>query len=348
MGLRNIALGAAALGVAALAWAAGGPALADSGSFGAWSVVCDNARVCTAFGFGELGEIGSSGFLRVTRGAGPADAPVIDLVTAGTAATSLALAVDGVTPRGLAAVPATPIDTDPERRLTQLTPTQSAALLAVLAKGSDLTLKEGRNPATTISLTGSSAALRFMDDRQKRAGTMTALVARGSTPASSVPAPPALPKVTAAPAAAQTGLPSQPSAALQARLGACDDDIADLGIKPDVARLAPGKLFWGVVCSRGAYNVIYSLFLTDEAGGDVEALQVPYANGEPVTELMNIDFDPETQTLTNFDKGRGLGDCGALSRWVWTGQAFALTHQTLMPDCQGVTSDYWPVSYRTR
>ena len=88
------------------------------------------------------------------------------------------------------------------------------------------------------------------------------------------------------------------------------------------------KLFWGVVCSRGAYNVIYSLFLTDEIGGDVKALQVPYADGERTAELMNIDFDAETQTLTNFDKGRGLGDCGALTSWVWTGKAFALAHPT--------------------
>jgi len=344
MGLRTIAAGVAALALGG----SGGAALADSGSFGAWSVVCDNARVCTAFGFGELGEVGSSGFLRVTRGAGPADAPVIDLVTAGMAATSLALAVDGVTPRGLAAVPATPIESDPERRLTELTPEQSAALLAVLANGSALTLKEGRNPATIISLTGSSAALRFMDDRQKRAGTTTALVARGAAPASSVPAPPALPQVTPAARIAQHDLPSEPSAALQARLGACDEDITDLGLDPQVARLAPGKLFWGVVCSRGAYNVIYSLFLTDEIGGDVKALQVPYADGERTAELMNIDFDAETQTLTNFDKGRGLGDCGALTSWVWTGKAFALAHQTLMPDCQGVTSEYWPVSYRSR
>ena len=344
MGLRNLAIGIVVL----TAGASGGAALADSGSFGAWSVVCDNARVCTAFGFGELGPIGSSGFLRVTRGAGPTDAPVIDLVTAGMAATSLALAVDGVTPRGLAAVPATPIESDPERRLTELTPEQSAALLAVLANGSDLTLKEGRNPATTISLTGSSAALRFMDDRQKRAGTMTALVARGTAPASSVPAPPALPKVTPAARVAQDDLPWEPSAALQARLSDCDEDIADLGLDPQVARLAPGKIFWGAICSRGAYNVIYSLFLTDETGGAVKALQVPHADGERVDELMNIDFDPETQTLTNFDKGRGLGDCGALTSWVWTGAAFVMTHQTLMPDCQGVTSEYWPVSYRSR
>lgn len=344
MGLRNIAVGAAALALGA----GGGAALADSGGFGAWSVVCDNARVCTAFGFGELGEIGSSGFVRVTRGAGPAEAPVIDLVTAGTVAASLALAVDGVTPRGLAAVPATPIENDPERRLSELTREQSAELLAVLANGSELTLKEGRNPAITISLSGSSAALRFMDDRQKRAGTTTALVARGAAPASSIPAPPALPKVTAARPVAQDNLPWEPSAALQARLGDCDEDIADLGLDPQVARLAPGKIFWGAVCSRGAYNVIYSLFLTDEAGGNVQALNVPYADGERVAELMNIDFDPETQTLTNFDKGRGLGDCGALTSWVWTGTEFVMTHQTLMPDCQGVTSEYWPVSYRSR
>ncbi|MDP1986252.1 DUF1176 domain-containing protein, partial [Phenylobacterium sp.] len=173
-------------------------------------------------------------------------------------------------------------------------------------------------------------------------------VARGPAPASSMSAPPALPQVTPAPRVGQDDLPGEPSAALKARLSECDEDIADLGIDPQVARLAAGKIFWGAVCSRGAYNVIYSLFLTDEAGGNVQALNVPYSDDERVAELMNISFDAETQTLTNYEMGRGLGDCGAMNSWVWTGTEFVMTHQTLMPDCQGVTSEYWPVSYRSR
>lgn len=47
-----------------------------------------------------------------------------------------------------------------------------------------------------MSLAGASAALRYIDDHQKRAGTVTALVARGL--ADAVPSPPALP-VTVSP-----------------------------------------------------------------------------------------------------------------------------------------------------
>lgn len=336
------------LAVAALAISLGGAARADSGSFGDWAVVCDNVQVCTAMGFGELGEMGSSALLQVSRGAGPEAEATISLITAGAAAASLRLAVDGVSPSGLGAVPATPMADDPERRITELTSAQTRALLAVLANGKSLTLMEGQNPAAAISLAGSSAALRFMDDRQKRAGTVTALVARGGRPASAVPAPLQPPAIKAAPAVSQARLPATPFPAMQAQLRDCDDDIAELGFAPEVARLGQGRLFWGVVCSRGAYNVIYRLFLTDERGGDVRPLELSYPGDETTSELMNISFDPKTQTLMNFDKGRGLGDCGAITEWIWTGAAFAVAHQVLMPECQGVMSDYWPVSYRSR
>ncbi|MDP1875160.1 DUF1176 domain-containing protein [Phenylobacterium sp.] len=343
MGWRNSGLAATAIILAI-----GGAAKADSGSFGDWAVVCDNVRNCAAMGFGELGETGGAALLQLSRDAAPDAPPRITLITAGTEAASLRLAVDGAAPSGLAAVPATPMESDPERRLTELTPAQTRELLAVLVNGRTLTLVEGQNPAAVISLSGSSAALRFVDDRQKRAGTSSALVAKGPRPASAVPAPPQPPVVKAAAAVGQTRLPRAPSPALQAQLRDCDDDIFDLGIEPEIARLVQGKLFWGVVCSRGAYNVIYRLFLTNEAGGEARPLELTYPSGETTSELMNISFDPEAQTLTNFDKGRGLGDCGAVTRWVWTGEAFAAQHQILMPECQGVLPDYWPVSYQSR
>jgi hypothetical protein len=336
------------LAVAALTMSLGGAASADTGSFGDWAVVCDNVRNCTAMGFGEMGETGSSALIKVIREAAPDAEPTITLITAGTRAATLRPVVDGAAPQGLSTVAATPIEEDPERRISQLTSSQSRALLSVLANGRTLSLMEGQNPAAAISLAGSSAALRFMDDRQKRAGTVSALVARGPRAASTVPAPPPPPVVTAAPTVAQTRLPSRPPPALQAQLHGCDEDILDLGLDPQVARLTQGQVFWGMVCWRGAYNVVYRLFLTDERGGDVRPLTLDYPGGEATSELMNISFDPKTQTLMNFDKGRGLGDCGALTEWIWTGRRFEAAHQTFMPECQGVMSDYWPVSYRSR
>lgn len=340
----------AAILVAGAMSAVAAGASADTGSFGNWAVVCDNVRTCTAVGFGELGEMGSSGFLEIRR-SGEADAaPTARLLTAGEGAATLTLQVDGASPPALSALPATPgaEDQEPAMRVTELTSEQTAALVGRIADGRSLTALEQGQPAVSVSLSGSSAALRFMDDRQKRAGTRTALVARGDKPASAVPAAPAAPVLTPAPRIAQGGLPNAPSAALRAKLSGCDEDIAEIGLEPVVARLAKGKLFWGVACSRGAYNVIYSLFVTDEAGGNPQVVQLPYPGGEPASEVMNIGFDPDTQTLSNFDKGRGLGDCGALNEWVWTGSRFAMKAQTIMPECQGVLPEFWPVSYRSR
>ena len=63
----------AAILVAGATSAVAAGASADTGSFGNWAVVCDNVRTCTAVGFGELGEMGSSGFLEIRR-SGEADA----------------------------------------------------------------------------------------------------------------------------------------------------------------------------------------------------------------------------------------------------------------------------------
>jgi putative membrane protein len=142
------------LAVTTLAMSLGGGASADTGSFGDWAVVCDNVRNCTAMGFGELGETGSSALIKVSREAVPDAEPVISLITAGTRAAALRLVVDGTAPQGLSTVAATPIQDDPERRMSQLTSVQSRALLSVLANGRTLSLMEGQNPAAAISLGG--------------------------------------------------------------------------------------------------------------------------------------------------------------------------------------------------
>ena len=101
------------LAVTTLAMSLGGGASADTGSFGDWAVVCDNVRNCTAMGFGELGETGSSALIKVSREAVPDAEPVISLITAGTRAAALRLVVDGTAPQGLSTVAATPIQDEP-------------------------------------------------------------------------------------------------------------------------------------------------------------------------------------------------------------------------------------------
>lgn len=289
----------------------------------------------------------------MTRAAGPGAEPVVVLKTElgdgddGKAPVAWRVGVDGAAPAGLESVPARTGEDD-ERR-AQLTPGQFRALIAALRAGSVLSLTGGR-AKIDISLAGSSAALLWIDERQGRVGTVTALAARGAKPASAVPAAASAPAIHPAAAAPQDRLPTKlPKAVLAGpALKDCDSDNAiSQGLL--VARLGPGQLLWGAPCSAGAYNQRSVLFIADEAGQGAreitpsEADTARDANADD--ELMNIAYDAKARVLTSFAKARGLGDCGSTASWVWDGKTFRLLDETVMPDCAGVTSDEWPSLY---
>jgi hypothetical protein len=325
--------------VLGLSLAAAAPAALANETFKDWWAACDNTRQCAAFGFGgEAFEM--AGYLKITRGAEPETAPEVRIVMEGKAG-AWTLSVDG---RPLASVTAR--DEDGERAAAELTAAQASALIAAAANGEALQVSAGGKPLGAISLAGSSAALRWMDDRQKRAGTVTALVAKGRAPASSMPPPQPTPVVQTAPPVSQDGLSARTPRAVSALMKDCDDDIATLEVEPLVARLSPGLTLWAPLCTRGAYNMIHSFFVMD-AKGVARPLAIRHpGSDDAVTELMNVSYDAKTRTLYNFEKGRGLGDCGASNAWVWDGKAFVPTSQDLMGECRGVPPDDWPVTYR--
>ncbi|MBR7620476.1 DUF1176 domain-containing protein [Phenylobacterium sp. 20VBR1] len=315
-------------------------AQAASKSFQDWTVVCDNTRECSAFGFAEEGA-DDRPFLHVQRPAAAGAAPVARLVLASEsgAPTRWAVRVDGKPVAGLA--PKAEGDAD-----VVLTPSQTAALLGAIRNGKRLTLAPGRSD---ILLTGAAAALRWMDDQQQRAGTLTALVAKGPGPASAVPAPPPVPLVRPGPAVSQSNLPEKLWPGMRAKLGEdCDASLSAEDYDPIIARLSPGVILYGELCYRGAYNEIYGFLLADEKGGHVRLAQIPNLDGATTHLLMNVGFDPETQTLSNFEKGRGIADCGGAYSWVWDGKAFRISDQLEMPACRGLGADEWPQLFRSR
>jgi hypothetical protein len=233
-----------------------------------------------------------------------------------------------------------------------LTAAQTLALLAVVKDGQRLDLKAHGKLVAEISLSGSSAILRWVDAYQGRAGGVTALVATGPAPASAVPLQAAPPHVTSARPVDQTGLPTQAPRSLLAGDSDCDLDTSDPSIQPDdtVARLAPAVVLWGPECAMGAYNEVTQLFIGDEHAGHAQKLKLPEPAGMmPTPEadglLINAEFDTGTQTLSSFDKGRGIGDCGSTTQWIWDGKAFELAGQTMMPACRGIVGDDWPATY---
>ncbi len=313
-----------------------------------WTAVCDNLATCGAFGFSpEGGDIDS--YVRITRAGGPDAAPVVllvfdapDAVPSGT----WTLTLDGKPVAGVGTLSAR--GSQQGARVTLKGPAADA-LIAAMRNGQELEIHQGGKQLVGVSLAGSSAVMLWVDDQQGRVGTVTALAHPGSRPASAVPAPPPEPVLVAAPAASQAELPRPLP---MARVTGIEDCVASDAAEDSthlVVRLAPGVILWGPLCSLGAYNELNVFFIGDEQGRNVRRVSFPEPPGATPAEddeLMNVEYDAKTRTLSSFSKGRGLGDCGADQRWIWDGQAFQLAHETELTECRGVLPDDWPSRYR--
>ncbi len=340
-----------------------GPAVEPQArSFRDWQAVCDNGNRCVAYSGA------ATGWIRIALDAGPTAIPSVMVglwPEDGEALTGpLTVVIDGKR-HATASGPA-------ETGSATIAPDKARQLISDLAAGQALALSVGSQTADLPSA-GVSAALLWIDERQGRLETSTALIRRGARSVSAVPAAPALPVVVAAPAVSQAGFEaSRPlgeedatAVAIPAPLRAVAEVRqcqADTAFNPylqkavTAARLNASTELWGIPCDSGAYNVTYAYFLTGAGGADPRPARFPALEdaspaAEPGAEpdrLINSVYDPETRTLSAFAKSRGLGDCGVLQTWTWTGQAFVLSGERRMDDCWGMVSDFWPTIWRTR
>jgi hypothetical protein len=320
-----------------------GPRLAEAegvNSFKDWTVVCDNLRNCQVAGF-SADDSELPAVLRLSR-AGGARAPAkveIDLLgETGFEGKTPTLAVDG----RVVMTGKTVTSRDSADFTVVLDDAQVGPLLGAARNGTLLSIRAGDKDLGQVSLAGMVAALRYADDQQKRVGTVTAMVAKGAAPASSVPPPPPAPLLHAAPAVAQAGLPTRPPAATKALVGKaeCDVEPGSEG-EPEAWRLSADKVLWRIPCGGGAYNFSGLFVVVDKAG------RAGLAPLEGVDDGLatNAGYDPKTRILSSYDKGRGVGDCGGSSEWVWTGEVFALSQAATMPVCRGYGGD-WPTVFR--
>lgn len=347
----------AGAGPTAQAAVAGPSARPEIREFRDWRAVCDNGNACVAWTGSNEG-----GWLRIGMEAGPEARPTVVASEGfdGADGPAAGLLIDGREfPLRAEARDAANADASEAR---------ARAMLSAIAAGRSISL---RHADRTIELppAGASAALLWIDERQGRLGTTTALLRRGDRPARSVPAAPALPVVRPAPPVAQTGfgaanpMEDEPPADLRlpaaiealAEVKACREESSEYLDKALLAaRLDATTVLWGVPCGSGAYNATYILYVARPDGTDVRPAVLPHweppkAGGEAELWLVNPHYDPAAQTLTVFPRGRGLGDCGTIQTWTWTGPGgFVLKEERFMGDCQGMSPDLWPTTWRTR
>lgn len=319
-------------------------------SFKDWSVACDNLRTCVAFGW-PAGDGIDQAWVKVARGGGGNDQPTVTIVMIPEDAGKPGvwrLAVDGKPVAALGAV--TFVIDDVGGRRAVLTGGQARSLIDALRGGSVMTASQDGQTVLTISLSGLSASLLWIDDHQKRIGTLSALTRKGAAPASGVPAVGPLPVIRVAAAASQAGLPKAMPATIKAMMGdECDPANVGPSDEPIIARLGPGKVLWGPVCEAAAYNATSIFFIADEQGRGAARVVFPEPPGAAASDtLTNADYDPKTRIMSTFSKGRGMGDCGSQASWVWDDARFQLLSETVMSECKGVPSEDWPSIWRAQ
>lgn len=300
-------------------------------TFGDWTVGCDNVRACTAASLGGDGVDFPETTVAIVRAAGPGAAPAVILRRQrDDTPVSAAVAVDG---RAF----------DPRR--------EAAALVAAMANGRAMTIAGPDGTASTRqSLTGLAAALRSIDAVQGRAGTVTALVAKGAKPAATVPAAAALPVIIAKTPAGQGALPPAALLAALAKRARCETRETADHWKPTAHALGGGAKLVMIPCSAGAYNISSALFVVRGARADPAVTDYPSgfdatgAEGEAVPSVVNGEF--ADGLLSSDAKGRGLGDCGVAQKYAWDGTRFRLAEQTAMGECRG--NPHWLTVWRAR
>jgi len=197
-----------------------------------------------------------------------------------------------------------------------------------------------------ISLAGASAALLYIDDAQKRTGTVTALARPGSAAAATVPPPPSLPTVRSAAVAGAKEIAI--SAAQMAKVRKdhqCIPEQKDWpGYDVETHAIDANHTLILMGCGAGAYNYssVPLIATRTRTGIDVKVAQFDLKqsqgdSGDPL--LVNADWVPTDGTLTEFAKGRGIGDCGTGNDYAWDGGRFRLVNQITMGECRG-SMDY--------
>jgi hypothetical protein len=330
--------------ILALLLAAAAPQPSEVRTFQDWAVACDNGLTCEAVALmpeAAEGDKDWSGWvtLMLRRGGRAGDAPVLMLQNVDGAPAVLLADERPVAARFSSGIDGDTVIADPE------------ALVAMLRGGRVLELRDAAGASLgRISLAGASAAMLYMDERQRRLDTVTALVRRGARPASAVPAPPALPRVTRAAAATDRApaIPERLVAPLRERAECDPPDI--LGDRPIQAEpIATGITLVLVPCMRGAYNFSTLAVIAERRGGRLAVREAPFdfqsvleSDQHPI--LVNAMWDAEERRLHEYSRGRGLGDCGTRADYAWDGASFRLVRQEEMPECRG--SLYYVTTWR--
>lgn len=313
-------------------------------TFKDWTVGCDNGLACQAVALMPDGPSDDALSLVITRSAGTTAPLAIELSGFTTKADRYRVVIDGkVVSTGTMQV---------RSETVKLEGAGALKLARALAKGREMRLVDGGGAILgAASLNGVSAALRYIDAEQGRAGSRGAVVATGPKMAAAkkttlpvIAATKITPTDTLPDAAALVAL-SESSPCAAERFGSTEDTAYSLGTGPQGA-----QALVLLNCGAGAYNFSSGVYVGERGKAGKWAFEPAkfdygasgFSEESKIPLLVNSDWDAATQTISSYSKGRGLGDCGSSESWVWDGAMFRLTTATAMGECRG-SLDWIPV-----
>lgn len=310
-----------------------------------WTIGCDNRNRCEAVSLlPEGGEWPDNPVMvGVARAAGPDAAAEVWVSRDAKGGGEVSFHVDG---RKVASAPSK----DGEAMLRG---PQAAALAIAMARGGTLEVRAGERLLGRPSLAGSGAALRYMDARQGRAGTSTALVATGALGPLAVRAAPPTPEIrrVVIPAGAAPAALWREELTALGKFTGCADEMRGAQ-PPELHRLSKTETLILVPCGSGAYNFTsVPVIATGIAGRRAFRLATfdykpGWSEEEAKPMLVNAGWVADKSLLQSFAKGRGIGDCGGSETYVWDGARFRLTEATAMGECRGAW--HWITTWSAR
>jgi hypothetical protein len=327
----------------ASAHASAEPLPAESHNFGDWVVACDNGLRCKAVSLvpalsdEEAEKVPDPwerfGVMRLEREAG--------------AATSLEITItdfEGVPARLLAGDQPLDVRFAPaEEGVWRVIPADLDGFISNMYSGTLVAQDAAGKALAEFALGGSHGAMLYMDERQGRLRTPTALVRKGSRPASLVPPPARLPVVTRAPVTTEKPLKLNAAQLRDARrrTGCVREEMGGEDSQSYHA-LGNGRTLVLLSCGSGAYNFNSLPMIARRERGAVRVEpagvdeRLEAFEDRPARFLVtNADYDPAERRLVSYAKGRGLGDCGIVSFYAWDGTRFRLVRQDEMSECRG-------------
>ena len=149
----------------------------------------------------------------------------------------------------------------------------------------------------------------------------------------------------AAPAAHAQNEPAVPQKIIEQALKVpeCTVSPKEAADSVELADLGKGLKLVTISCWRAAYNFGSVLFVLNSSAPDKARLLSfrIYSQKKFVQtyQLSNVDYDEKRRTLASLHKGRGVGDCGSIGEWKWTGTNFKPTGYWFKEDCDGEPFD---------